>query len=216
MLVMIDNYDSFTHNLVRYFHELGQQVMVVRNDEISIQQLRDLQPQALLISPGPGTPQEAGITLAALEAFMGVCPVLGVCLGQQAIATVCGGKVVRAALAMHGKRSFIRHTGQRLFKDLPERLAVTRYHSLIVEAESLPDILVADAWVDEENQPHELMALSIPADNVFGVQFHPESVISEKGHAILAKFCQSAGLAVTDIGHEIMPAGITIPPASHK
>lgn len=211
MLVMIDNYDSFTHNLVRYFHELGQQVLVLRNDAVSLQQLRDMQPQALLISPGPGTVQDAGITLSAIEAFIGHCPILGVCLGHQAIATVYGANVVRAATAMHGKRSFICHNGQQLFAGLPPRLAVTRYHSLVVDPESLPGHVQTDAWVDEsqaaeQNKSAELMALSIPADKVFGVQFHPESVISQYGHDILAKFCQSAGLAVTDSGHEVMPA----------
>lgn len=197
MLVMIDNYDSFTHNLVRYFHELGQQVKVFRNDEVSLDAIQALQPTGLIISPGPGTPDSAGITLQAIEYFAPRLPVLGVCLGHQAIGQVFGAKVVRATQVMHGKRSIIRHNGQGLFQGLPECFAVTRYHSLILSRDDFPAELKIDAWVDD-NPVMDIMAIRHTRLPVFGVQFHPESVVTEHGHIVLRQFCQSAGVQVTD------------------
>ncbi|RUO24056.1 aminodeoxychorismate/anthranilate synthase component II [Aliidiomarina minuta] len=198
MLVMIDNYDSFTHNLMRYFCELGQQVKVFRNDEISLDAIQAMQPTGLIISPGPGTPDSAGITLPAIEYFASRLPVLGVCLGHQAIGQVFGAKVERAAQVMHGKRSVIRNNGQGLFSGLPERFAVTRYHSLVLSRKDFPAELKIDAWVDD-NPTTDIMAIRHAHLPVFGVQFHPESVVTEHGHFVLRRFCQSAGIAVTDL-----------------
>ena len=201
MLVMIDNYDSFTHNLVRYFNELGQQVMVYRNDTICVQQIRDLAPQGLIISPGPGTPDDAGISLAAIEAFAGEVPVLGVCLGHQAIAQVYGAEVVRAQQVMHGKTSAILHTSAGLFAALPSQFQVTRYHSLVVAEETIPANLIVDARTatiaDAADPDAAVMAIRDPDNSVYGIQFHPESVLTEHGYALLATFCAQAGLSVT-------------------
>ncbi|MCC5878417.1 MAG: aminodeoxychorismate/anthranilate synthase component II, partial [Idiomarina sp.] len=197
--VMIDNYDSFTHNLVRYFRELGQQVMVFRNDAVSVQALRDLSPAGIIISPGPGTPTDAGISLAAIESFAGQLPLLGVCLGHQAIAQAYGADIVRAYDVMHGKTSLLESKGQGLFRDLPRQFRVTRYHSLVVAADSMPNALRADAWVKATvagDRQGDIMALSDEAAKVYGVQFHPESVLTEQGHQILAAFCQQSGLNV--------------------
>lgn len=199
MLVMIDNYDSFTHNLVRYFRELGQQVMVFRNDAVSVQALRDVSPAGIIISPGPGTPTEAGISLAAIESFAGQLPLLGVCLGHQAIAQAYGADIVRAYDVMHGKTSLLESKAQGLFRDLPRQFRVTRYHSLVVAADSIPNALTADAWVKASapgDRQGDIMALSDEAAKVYGVQFHPESVLTEQGHQILAAFCQQSGLHV--------------------
>lgn len=199
MLVMIDNYDSFTHNLVRYFRELGQQVMVFRNDAVSIQAIRDLAPAGIIISPGPGTPTDAGVSLAVIESFAGQLPVLGVCLGHQAIAQAYGAQIVRAYEVMHGKTSLLESKPHGLFRDLPRQFRVTRYHSLVVAADSMPNALSADAWVtasDHRDTTANIMALSDEKAQVFGVQFHPESVLTEQGHQILAAFCQRAGLPV--------------------
>lgn len=198
MLVMIDNYDSFTHNLVRYFRELGQQVVVFRNDNVSVQEIRDLNPAGIVVSPGPGTPTDAGISLAVIEAFAGQCPLLGVCLGHQAIAQVYGAKIVRAYEVMHGKTSLLESKPQGLFVDLPRQFRVTRYHSLVVAADSLPGELSADAWVADKRADNgaDIMALSDQSAKVFGVQFHPESVLTEQGHQTLAAFCQRASLSV--------------------
>nr|WP_228517828.1 aminodeoxychorismate/anthranilate synthase component II [Aliidiomarina indica] len=191
---MIDNYDSFTHNLARYFQELGQQVRVVRNDEIDVADIDRLAPSALVISPGPCTPNEAGISLAAIEACAGKIPILGVCLGHQAIGQVFGGRVVRAQQVMHGKRSLIQHFGSPLFSGLPETFSVVRYHSLVVDAGSFPDCLQIDARVVgkpmDGHAAGEIMGLSHRELPIMGVQFHPESVLSSYGHDILENFCK--------------------------
>ena len=189
MLLMIDNYDSFTYNLVQYFGELGQEVVVRRNDEISLAEIADLRPQGLVISPGPCTPNEAGISLAAIKEFAGILPILGVCLGHQAIAQAFGGKVVRARQVMHGKTSAIRHHNQGLFADVPDPLQVTRYHSLIVEAASLPSCFEVTAWSETaDGQPDEIMGLQHKALALHSVQFHPESILTEGGHQLLRRF----------------------------
>tara|TARA_R110002126_G_scaffold16527_2_gene65962 strand:+ start:3990 stop:4598 length:609 start_codon:yes stop_codon:yes gene_type:complete len=190
MLLMIDNYDSFTWNLMQYFAELGQQVVVKRNDDISVAQIAAMAPEYLVISPGPGTPEQAGISLAAIEHFAGKIPVLGVCLGHQAIAQVFGGKVQRAARVMHGKTSDIYHQGQSVFAGLPSPLAVTRYHSLLVAADSLADELVVSAWARHRDQPDEIMGLMHRQLNVHGVQFHPEAILSSEGKTMLGNFLQ--------------------------
>ena len=195
MLVMIDNYDSFTHNLVRYFHELGQQVAVFRNDAITVAQLQSLAPSALIISPGPGTPDDAGVSLAAIEAFAERLPILGVCLGHQAIAKVYGADVVRAQQVMHGKTSRIRHQDAGLFASLPREFSVTRYHSLLVAEDSLPSSLVVDAMTAAADES-AIMAIRDPNRLVFGIQFHPESVLTEQGYRLLGNFCHQAGLPV--------------------
>ncbi|HAW92304.1 MULTISPECIES: anthranilate synthase component II [unclassified Arsukibacterium] len=197
MLLMIDNYDSFTWNLVQYFAELGQQVLVKRNDEISVAQMAALKPAYVVISPGPGTPDDAGVSLAAIEYFAGKVPLLGVCLGHQAIAQVFGGQVCRAAKVMHGKNSDIYHQGQSVFAGLPSPLAVTRYHSLLVAANSLPAELVTTAWTNEPDQPAEIMGLMHNKMAIHGVQFHPEAILSDSGKAILNNFLQQPGAVST-------------------
>lgn len=186
MLLMIDNYDSFTFNLVQYFQQLGQEIVVKRNDEISLAEIEALAPSHLVISPGPCSPNEAGISLAAIEHFATRLPILGVCLGHQAIAQVFGAKVVRAQRVMHGKVSAIGHTGERLFKGLNQPLTVTRYHSLLVDA--VPEGFVLDAWFDDPIHGREIMAMSHKQLPLFGVQFHPESILTEQGHELLANF----------------------------
>jgi len=189
MLLMIDNYDSFTWNLVQYFAALGQQVLVKRNDEVTVAQIKQLAPQYLVISPGPGTPSEAGVSLAAIDAFAGIVPILGVCLGHQAIAQVLGAKVVRAKQVMHGKNSLIQHQQSSVFKGLPSPLSVTRYHSLVVDADTLPTHVKitattmpsADGWQD-------IMGLSVAEHRLHGVQFHPEAILTEHGQTMLANF----------------------------
>ncbi|MCG9963278.1 anthranilate synthase component II [Shewanella cutis] len=186
MLLMIDNYDSFTFNLVQYFQQLGQEIVVKRNDEISLEEIEALAPSHLVISPGPCSPNEAGISLAAIEHFATRLPILGVCLGHQAMAQVFGAKVVRAQRVMHGKVSAISHTGERLFKGLNQPLTVTRYHSLLVD--TVPDDFVLDAWFDDPTHGLEIMAMSHKQLPLFGVQFHPESILTEQGHELLANF----------------------------
>ncbi|WP_076415730.1 aminodeoxychorismate/anthranilate synthase component II [Shewanella sp. UCD-KL12] len=186
MVLMIDNYDSFTFNLVQYFQQLGQEIVVKRNDEITIEEIEALAPQYLVISPGPCTPNEAGVSLAAIEYFFGKLPILGVCLGHQAIAQVFGGSVVRAARVMHGKTSQVNHQGHRLFESLNCPLTVTRYHSLIVE--SLPENFILDAWFDDPEHGREIMAMSHKTLPIMGVQFHPESILTEQGHELLQNF----------------------------
>ncbi|WP_290613420.1 anthranilate synthase component II [Arsukibacterium sp. UBA3155] len=198
MLLMIDNYDSFTWNLVQYFAELGQQVLVKRNDEISVAQMAALAPDYLVISPGPGTPDDAGVSLAAIEYFAGKVPLLGVCLGHQAIAQVFGGKVCRATKVMHGKNSEIYHQGQSVFAGLPSPLAVTRYHSLLVAANSLPADLVTTAWTNAPGEPAEIMGLMHKHMALHGVQFHPEAILSDEGKAMLNNFLQQPGAAACD------------------
>lgn len=185
MLLMIDNYDSFTYNLVQYFGELKQQVIVKRNDQISLQEIRDLNPDHIVISPGPCTPDDAGISLAVIEHFAGKIPILGVCLGHQCIAQVFGAKVVRAKQVKHGKNSLIKHDTKGVFKGLNNPLDITRYHSLVVDPASLPDCLICSATVLDSD---EIMAIRHKSLAVEGVQFHPESIMSEQGLQLLNNF----------------------------
>jgi anthranilate synthase component 2 len=186
MLLMIDNYDSFTYNLVQYFGELGEDVRVYRNDEIALSEIEQLAPQRICISPGPCSPNEAGVSLAIFERFAGRLPILGVCLGHQALGQAFGGRVVRAKTLMHGKTSPIEHTGAGVFSGLPAPFEATRYHSLAVERESLPDCLEVTAWTADG----EIMGLRHKSLAVEGVQFHPESIATEHGHAMLKNFLQ--------------------------
>ncbi|CCN47826.1 Anthranilate synthase component II [Vibrio nigripulchritudo MADA3029] len=189
MLLIIDNYDSFTYNLYQYFCELGADVKVVRNDEITIEGIEALAPSHLVISPGPCTPNEAGISLQAIEHFAGKLPILGVCLGHQAIAQVFGGDVIRAKKVMHGKTSPIWHEQQGLFEALNMPLTVTRYHSLTVKAETLPDCFEVTAWTkDVDGEFDEIMGFQHNTLPIEGVQFHPESIKTEQGHELLANF----------------------------
>ena len=186
MLLMIDNYDSFTFNLVQYFQQLGQEIIVKRNDELTLADIGAIAPSHLVISPGPCSPNEAGISLTAIKAFADQLPILGVCLGHQAMAQVFGANVVRAKRVMHGKTSAIEHTGQRLFTGLNHPLTVTRYHSLLVD--EVPQDFVLDAWFDDPIHGREIMAMSHKQLPLFGVQFHPESILTEQGHDLLANF----------------------------
>ncbi len=191
MLLLIDNYDSFTYNLVHYLGELGAVSEVVRNDKITPQAALKMKPKAIVLSPGPCTPNEAGICLDLIAEAAGRVPLLGVCLGHQAIGQAYGGKVVRAPVPMHGKLSTIRHKGKGLFEGCPSRFEVTRYHSLIVERKSLPDCLQVTA----ETSDGIIMGLEHTSHPVHGVQFHPESIASEEGHALLANFLKLAGIS---------------------
>ena len=189
MLLIIDNYDSFTYNLYQYFCELGAEVKVVRNDEIDVAGIEALQPSHLVISPGPCTPDDAGISLAAIEYFAGKLPILGVCLGHQAIAQVFGGEVVRARQVMHGKTSPIRHTGKSVFQGLNNPLTVTRYHSLVVKNGTLPDCFELTSWTEfEDGSMDEIMGYQHKTLPIDAVQFHPESIKTEQGHQLLANF----------------------------
>lgn len=188
MLLLIDNYDSFTHNLARYFCELGQRVKVVRNDEISIAEIRRLAPDYLVISPGPCTPDQSGISLNAIEIFAGQLPILGVCLGHQAIGQVLGAKVVQATSIMHGKTSEIAHEQHPMFAQVPNPFIATRYHSLVLEPETLPKELQKTAWVNSNQAQPEIMAIAHRTLPLFGVQFHPESLLTSSGHQILRNF----------------------------
>jgi para-aminobenzoate synthetase component 2 len=190
MLLLIDNYDSFTWNLYQYFCELGAQVQVVRNDAITLEQMAALPLTHLVISPGPCTPSESGISLAAIRHFAGKLPVLGVCLGHQAIAQAYGAQVVRARQVMHGKTSAIQHTGQGVFRTLNNPLTVTRYHSLIVQRDSLPDAFEVTAWTVRDGEPDEIMGFRHKTLALEGVQFHPESILSEQGHQLLRNFLE--------------------------
>ncbi|WMQ74143.1 MAG: Aminodeoxychorismate synthase component 2 [Sodalis sp.] len=187
-LLIIDNYDSFTWNLYQYFCELGMQVMVRRHDSLDIADIERLAPAHLVISPGPGTPDQAGISLAAIRHFAGKLPILGVCLGHQAIAQAFGASVVRARNVMHGKTSAIRHDGQGVFSGLSQPLTVTRYHSLVIDAANVPSCLAVTAWSQHEGEPDEIMAIRHRSLPLEGVQFHPESIMSEQGHRLLANF----------------------------
>jgi len=184
MVLMIDNYDSFTYNLVQYLGELGVAVTVVRNDEVSVDEVARLRPEKIVISPGPCSPNEAGISLEAIERLGGKIPLLGVCLGHQAIGQAFGGKVVHARTLMHGKTSPIHHIGAGVFRGLPSPFVATRYHSLAVERDSLPDCLEVTAWTEDG----EIMGLRHKTLAVEGVQFHPESILTEHGHALLKNF----------------------------
>ncbi|MFA5112716.1 MAG: aminodeoxychorismate/anthranilate synthase component II [Candidatus Margulisiibacteriota bacterium] len=184
MILVIDNYDSFTYNLVQYLGELGADVRVFRNDEISLKEIARLKPERLLISPGPGEPRNAGISEAVILEFAGKMPILGVCLGHQAIGEVFGGKIVRAARIMHGKTSEIYHDGKGVFRGMPKPFTATRYHSLVVERKSLPSVLTVSAWTKEG----EIMGLRHQKLKVEGVQFHPESILTSSGKRLLQNF----------------------------
>ncbi|MFM5015035.1 aminodeoxychorismate synthase component II [Aeromonas veronii] len=189
MLLLIDNYDSFTWNLVQYFGALGQEVVVKRNDELTLDAIAQLSPRFLVISPGPCTPNEAGVSLDAISHFAGKLPILGVCLGHQSLAQAFGARVVRARQVMHGKTSLIRHCNEGVFKGLNNPLRVTRYHSLVVERDTLPDCFDITAWSEHaDGSFDEIMGLRHKTLPVEGVQFHPESILSEQGHQLLANF----------------------------
>ena len=194
MLLMIDNYDSFTWNLVQYFGELGAEVKVVRNDELTVAEIEALQPERIVISPGPCTPTEAGVSVAVLKEFAGKLPILGVCLGHQSISQAFGGEVVRAREAMHGKTSPIHHLGTGVFTGLANPLTVTRYHSLVVPHATLPDCLELTPWTQHaDGSVDEIMGLRHRQYMIEGVQFHPESILSEQGHELLANFLKQQG-----------------------
>ena len=195
MILVIDNYDSFTYNLVQYLGELGASVEVYRNDRIGVDEIALRKPAGLLISPGPGNPDQAGITLQALQRYAGKLPILGVCLGHQAVGQAFGGRVVRAARLMHGRTSPIHHNGCGVFAGLPSPFTATRYHSLIVEREALSPELEVTAWTDQG----EIMGLSHRSLPVQGVQFHPESFLTEHGHAMLRNFLLQTGLNVASL-----------------
>jgi anthranilate synthase component 2 len=184
---MIDNYDSFTYNLVQYFGELGEDVHTYRNDEITLEKIAALQPDRICISPGPCTPNEAGVSVPLLKNFAGKLPILGVCLGHQSIGSAFGGKIIRAQQVMHGKTSVIQHTGLGVFKNIPNPYTVIRYHSLAIERSSLPDCLEITAWTEDG----EIMAVRHKEFAIEGVQFHPESILSEHGHALLKNFLET-------------------------
>ena len=184
MLLMIDNYDSFTYNLVQYFGELGQTVKVVRNDALTLEDIAALKPDYLVVSPGPCTPNEAGISVPAIQHFAGKMPILGVCLGHQSIGQAFGGRIVHAQTLMHGKTSPVLHQDQGVFQGLPNPVTCTRYHSLVIERASLPDCLEVTAWTDDG----EIMGVRHRSLAVEGVQFHPESILTEHGHDMLRNF----------------------------
>jgi anthranilate synthase/aminodeoxychorismate synthase-like glutamine amidotransferase len=184
MLLMIDNYDSFTYNLVQYLGELGEEITVFRNDKITIQEIEGLKPEKIVISPGPGVPGKAGISMETIRSFAGKIPILGVCLGHQAIGEAFGGRVVRASRLMHGKTSLMYHDGKTLYQRLPNPFEATRYHSLLVEWESLPDCLEVSAWTDEK----EIMGIRHKQYQVEGIQFHPESILTREGKKLLKNF----------------------------
>ena len=191
MLLMLDNYDSFTYNLVQYLQSLGAEVMVVRNDAMTVDEIEKLAPQRIVISPGPCTPNEAGVSLELIERLGQGTPILGVCLGHQSIGQVYGGKVIRAGRIMHGKTSRIRHQGRGVFAALPDGYEATRYHSLVVERSSLPDALEITAWTENDDGSfEEIMGLRHREFPVEGVQFHPESILTEHGHALLKNFLE--------------------------
>lgn len=191
MVLVIDNYDSFTWNLVHYLRELDQQVTVVRNDALALDDIADIAPSYLLISPGPCTPNEAGISIAAIQSFAGHLPILGVCLGHQSIGQAFGAVVVRAKKVMHGKTSFVYHRGQGVFEGLMNPIQVTRYHSLVLDPASLPECLEITAWTENDlGEMDEVMAVRHRNYPIEGVQFHPEAILTQQGHALLANFLQ--------------------------
>ncbi|SMB53158.1 aminodeoxychorismate synthase, subunit II [Serratia proteamaculans] len=191
MLLLIDNYDSFTYNLYQYFCQLGAEVLVKRNDELQLADIERLAPQRLVISPGPCTPNEAGISLAAIRHFAGKLPILGVCLGHQALGQAFGANVVRAREVMHGKTSAIRHLDSGVFHGLNNPLTVTRYHSLVLEAATLPDCFEVTAWSERDGVRDEIMGIRHRQLALEGVQFHPESILSEQGHQLLDNFLKN-------------------------
>lgn len=193
MLLMIDNYDSFTYNLVQYLGELGQEVRVYRNDAISVSDVEALAPERIVISPGPCTPNEAGVSLEVIKHFAGKLPILGVCLGHQSIGQAFGGKIVRARRVMHGKTSLMYHSGQGVFSGLPNPFEATRYHSLVIDRDSLPDCLEVTAWTQtDDGSVDEIMGVRHRTLAVQGVQFHPESILSQHGHQLLKNFLEDA------------------------
>lgn len=194
MLVMIDNYDSFTYNIVQYFSELGADVKVFRNDEVSLKAIERLQPDQLVISPGPCSPTEAGISIAAIQYFAGKLPILGICLGHQCIAKAFGGDIILAKQVMHGKSSIIQHYKQGIFDDLPTPYNAIRYHSLVVDQQHLPDCLQVTAWTENEHGTmDEIMGIKHTVYDIEGVQYHPESILSEHGHALFNNFLKKSG-----------------------
>lgn len=188
MLLMIDNYDSFTYNLVQYLGELGEDVRVFRNDEITLDDVARLAPDRIVISPGPCTPKEAGVSVPLIREFAGRIPILGVCLGHQSIGEAFGGRIVHARQLMHGKTSPVHHRGQGVFRGLPNPMTATRYHSLVIEQASKPDVLEVTAWTDDG----EIMGVKHKTLAIEGVQFHPESILTEHGHAMLKNFLDQA------------------------
>ena len=191
MLLMIDNYDSFTYNLVQYLQSLGAEVRVERNDALSVDEIERLAPQRIVISPGPCTPNEAGVSMGVIERLGATTPILGVCLGHQSMGQVYGGDVIRAGRIMHGKTSPIRHEGKGVFAGLPDGYEATRYHSLVVDKATLPDCLEITAWTDnEDGSMEEIMGLRHRQFPVEGVQFHPESILTQHGHALLKNFLE--------------------------
>ncbi|WP_379544444.1 anthranilate synthase component II [Psychrobacter sp. R86515] len=196
MILMIDNYDSFTYNIVQYFGELKQDIIVWRNDQVSIEQIKTLAPDVIVIGPGPCDPDRAGISLQAIETFKGIIPILGICLGHQAIGQAFGGQVVKAGEVMHGRLSAIYHNEQGVFAGLPNPSQVTRYHSLVIDKTSLPDCLELTAWTQNaDGSIEEIMGIRHKDFAVEGVQFHPESILSEAGYQLLNNFLQTHGLA---------------------
>ncbi|MBH0095610.1 aminodeoxychorismate/anthranilate synthase component II [Psychrobacter sp. NZS113] len=197
MILMIDNYDSFTYNIVQYFGELQQDITVWRNDQATIEQIQTLAPDVIVIGPGPCDPDRAGISLAVIETFKGVIPILGICLGHQAIGQAFGGQVVKAGEVMHGRLSAVYHNGQGVFAELPNPSQVTRYHSLVIGKRSLPDCLDLTAWTQyADGSIEEIMGIRHKTFAIEGVQFHPESILSEAGYQLLNNFLQTHNLAV--------------------
>lgn len=193
MLVMIDNYDSFTYNIVQYLSELGAEVKVCRNDEVSIADIESMQPTHLVVSPGPCTPNEAGISMAAIEHFAGKLPILGICLGHQSIGQVFGGHIIRAGQVMHGKTSQVHHMDTGVFSNLTNPYRATRYHSLVVDKAQLPDCLEMTAWTEnDDGSVEEIMGIRHRQLAIEGVQFHPESILTEHGHDLLANFLKQS------------------------
>jgi len=186
VILMIDNYDSFTYNIVQYCRELGADLKIIRNDELSVEEIEKLSPEKIIISPGPASPDEAGVTLKVIEHFKNKLPILGICLGHQSIAQVFGGEVIRAKNMMHGKTSCMNRVGDcEIFKDIPKDFTATRYHSLIVDKTNLPETIIPTAYSEDDN---EIMALKIKDKDIYGVQFHPESIMSQYGHEIIGNF----------------------------
>lgn len=199
MILMIDNYCSFTYNIVQYFGELQQEITVWRNDETTLDQIIELAPQAIVLGPGPCSPSEAGVTLEILEKLSGKIPILGVCLGHQAIGQAFGGQVVRAGEVMHGRLSAVHHTNQGVFADIPNPFNATRYHSLVIDKATLPDCLEVTAWTNNpDGSLQEIMGVHHKSLDVEGVQFHPESILSEHGYQIFNNFLKRCGLAKLD------------------
>ncbi len=188
MILMIDNYDSFTFNIVQYLGELGKEVLVKRNDKITLEEIDKLNPEKIVISPGPCSPNQAGISIEVVKTFYKKVPILGVCLGHQTIGQAFGGTIIPAKKIMHGKTSKIIHNGDHLFKDIPQKFTATRYHSLVIEQRSFPDSLEITASTDEDKDLSEIMGIKHKDYNLFGVQFHPESILTDSGHKLLQNF----------------------------